>query len=36
MTRSDARRQRWAQRWKPALDALTITFADRLPAAETC
>ena len=28
-------RQRWAQRWKPALNAFSITFADRFPAAET-
>ena len=28
-------RQRWAMRWKPALNAFSITFADRLPAAET-
>jgi putative transposase len=26
--------QRWAQRWKPALNAFAITFADRMPAAE--
>ena len=28
-------RQRWAKRWKPALNAFSITFADRFPAAET-
>jgi len=28
-------RARWATRWKPALNAFSITFADRLPAAET-
>ena len=28
-------RQRWAMRWKPALNAFSITFADRFPAAET-
>jgi putative transposase len=28
-------RQRWAVRWKPALNAFSITFADRFPAAET-
>ena len=28
-------RQRWATRWKPALNAFSITFADRFPAAET-
>jgi len=26
---------RWATRWKPALNAFAITFADRIPAAET-
>ena len=26
---------RWATRWKPALNALAITFANRIPAAET-
>jgi putative transposase len=26
---------RWAMRWKPALNAFSITFADRFPAAET-
>jgi len=26
---------RWAMRWKPALNAFAITFADRMPAAET-
>ena len=25
---------RWAVRWKPALNALTVTFADRMPTAE--
>lgn len=25
---------RWAVRWKPALNAFAITFADRIPAAE--
>lgn len=25
---------RWAMRWKPALNAFAITFADRMPAAE--
>jgi putative transposase len=25
---------RWATRWKPALNAFAITFADRMPAAE--
>ena len=28
-------RQRWAVRWKPALNAFSITFTDRFPAAET-
>jgi hypothetical protein len=28
-------RTRWAIRWKPALNAFAITFADRFPAAET-
>ena len=28
-------RTRWAMRWKPALNAFSITFADRFPAAET-
>ena len=28
-------RQRWSMRWKPALSAFSITFADRFPAAET-
>jgi putative transposase len=28
-------RSRWAMRWKPALNAFSITFADRFPAAET-
>ena len=28
-------RTRWAMRWKPALNAFAITFADRWPAAET-
>lgn len=28
-------RQRWAMRWKPALNAFSITSADRFPAAET-
>ena len=28
-------RQRWAMRWKPALNAFSITFADWFPAAET-
>jgi putative transposase len=28
-------RARWAVRWKPALNAFAITFADRFPAAET-
>jgi transposase-like protein len=28
-------RARWAMRWKPALNAFSITFGDRLPAAET-
>ena len=27
-------RVRWAARWKPALNAFAITFADRFPAAE--
>jgi putative transposase len=27
-------RARWAVRWKPALNAFAITFADRFPAAE--
>jgi putative transposase len=27
--------RRWATRWKPALNAFAITFADRMPAAET-
>ena len=27
-------RARWAVRWKPALNAFAITFADRMPAAE--
>jgi transposase-like protein len=26
---------RWAVRWKPALNAFAVTFADRMPAAET-
>ena len=30
-----AGRARWAVRWKPALNAFSITFGDRLPAAET-
>ena len=25
---------RWVTRWKPALNAFAITFADRMPAAE--
>ncbi|MDX6296699.1 MAG: putative transposase [Nocardioidaceae bacterium] len=28
-------RARWTLRWKPALNAFAITFADRFPAAET-
>ena len=28
-------RARWTMRWKPALNAFSITFADRFPAAET-
>lgn len=28
-------RARWMMRWKPALNAFAITFADRFPAAET-
>jgi putative transposase len=28
-------RTRWAQRWKPAINAFAITFGDRFPAAET-
>jgi putative transposase len=28
-------RARWSMRWKPALNAFAITFADRFPAAET-
>jgi transposase-like protein len=28
-------RARWAQRWKPALNAFAVTFGDRFPAAET-
>ncbi len=28
-------RARWMMRWKPALHAFAITFADRFPAAET-
>jgi transposase-like protein len=28
-------RTRWTMRWKPALNAFAITFADRWPAAET-
>jgi glycosyltransferase involved in cell wall biosynthesis len=28
-------RARWATRWKPALNAFSITFEDRFPAAET-
>ena len=28
-------RARWTMRWKPALNAFAITFADRVPAAET-
>lgn len=28
-------RARWAMRWKPALNAFAVTFADRFPAAET-
>ena len=27
---------RWVIRWKPALNAFAVTFADRFPAAETC
>ncbi len=27
---------RWTVRWKPALNAFAITFADRIPAAEDC
>ena len=27
--------RRWSMRWKPALNAFAITFADRWPAAET-
>jgi len=30
-----AGRTRWTMRWKPALNAFAITFADRFPAAET-
>ncbi len=30
-----AGRARWTMRWKPALNAFAITFADRFPAAET-
>jgi transposase-like protein len=30
-----AGRTRWAQRWKPAINAFAITFGDRFPAAET-
>lgn len=26
---------RWGMRWKPALNAFAITFADRMPAAST-
>lgn len=26
---------RWTMRWKPALNAFAVTFADRMPAAET-
>ncbi|MCA0181408.1 MAG: transposase, partial [Actinobacteria bacterium] len=26
---------RWAMRWKPALNAFAVTFADRMPAAES-
>ena len=35
LDRTGRGRQRWAQRWKPALNAFSITFADRFPAAET-
>jgi putative transposase len=28
-------RARWMTRWKPALNAVAITFGDRFPAAET-
>jgi putative transposase len=28
-------RTRWAQRWKPAINAFSITFGDRFPAAQT-
>jgi putative transposase len=28
-------RARWAMRWKPALNAFSITFGDQFPAAET-
>jgi hypothetical protein len=28
-------RARWATRWKPALNAFSVTFGDRFPAAET-
>ena len=28
-------RARWTMRWKPALNAFAVTFADRMPTAET-
>ena len=30
----DTGQTRWVTRWKPALNAFAITFADRMPAAE--
>jgi putative transposase len=32
---TEAGRTRWTMRWKPAINALAITFGDRWPAAET-
>jgi len=34
-TRKAAGQARWTMRWKPALNAFAVTFADRMPAAET-
>jgi len=33
--RDEPSEARWTMRWKPALNAFAITFADRWPAAET-
>ncbi len=35
LDRTDAGRARWITRWKSALNAFAITFADRFPVAET-